>query len=410
MQCVNAHWVPTAHLPLSNSQPRQSITSTRSQFPKTSSPNHSDGNARESESSAPAAAVHLPSHVKSITSTSNPFVKHCVKLRLSSSYRHQHRSVLVVGSTPIREIYKFYESMQERPGTIDCLLLLDKGEIPEGLDGLPVRTVRVNSMVMKKLSGLQSTESTDTISLMKVPSTFHNLDDNWQEADCRRWFPSAHRILVLDGIQVVALLNNSFLYFRYGAKQRNDCVFSSNCLDEKESEESDLKSGILGEIFAFPSLACHFSLTEQDPGNLGTLLRSALAFRWGGVFLLPGCCDPFNEKALRASRGAYFQLPVVTDNWAYLQTLTKTFHMKILAGHPQSRDQLKPVSLRSQALAYSFAETPLCLVLGTEGNGLFEKTRRVSELISIPMIGEFESLNVSVAGGIFLFMLQPVDH
>ncbi|KAG5529631.1 hypothetical protein RHGRI_030121 [Rhododendron griersonianum] len=348
MQCVNAHWVPTAHLPLSNSQPRQSITSTRSQFPKTSSPNHSDGNARESESSAPAAAVHLPSHVKSITSTSNPFVKHCVKLRLSSSYRHQHRSVLVVGSTPIREIYKFYESMQERPGTIDCLLLLDKGEIPEGLDGLPVRTVRVNSMVMKKLSGLQSTESTDTISLMKVPSTFHNLDDNWQEADCRRWFPSAHRILVLDGI--------------------------------------------------------------QDPGNLGTLLRSALAFRWGGVFLLPGCCDPFNEKALRASRGAYFQLPVVTDNWAYLQTLTKTFHMKILAGHPQSRDQLKPVSLRSQALAYSFAETPLCLVLGTEGNGLFEKTRRVSELISIPMIGEFESLNVSVAGGIFLFMLQPVDH
>lgn len=52
-------------------------------------------------------------------------------------------------------------------------------------------------------------------------------------------------------------------YFRYGAKQRNDCVFSSNCLDEKESEESDLKSGILGEIFAFPSLACHFSLTKQ---------------------------------------------------------------------------------------------------------------------------------------------------
>ncbi|XP_058188087.1 uncharacterized protein LOC131304751 [Rhododendron vialii] len=348
MQCVNAHWVPTAHLPQSNSQPRRSITPTRSQFPKTSSPNHSDGNAHESESSEPAAAVHLPSHVKSITSTSNPFVKHCVKLRLSSSYRHQHRSVLVVGATPIREIYKFYELMQERWGTIDCLLLLDKGEIPEGLDGLPVRTVRVNSMVMKKLSGLQSTESTDTISLMKVPSTFHNLDDNWQEADCRRWFPSAHRILVLDGI--------------------------------------------------------------QDPGNLGTLLRSALAFQWGGVFLLPGCCDPFNEKALRASRGASFQLPIVTGNWAHLQTLTNTFHMKILAGHPQSRDQLKPVSLLSQALAYSFAETPLCLVLGSEGNGLSEKTRQVSELISIQMIGEFESLNVSVAGGIFLFMLQPVDH
>lgn len=45
---------------------------------------------------------HLPSHVNSITSTSNPFVKHCLKLRHSSSYRHSHSSALVVGTTPIR--------------------------------------------------------------------------------------------------------------------------------------------------------------------------------------------------------------------------------------------------------------------------------------------------------------------
>lgn len=46
--------------------------------------------------------VPLPSHVQSITSTSNPFVKHCLKLRHNSSYRHSHGSVLVVGATPIR--------------------------------------------------------------------------------------------------------------------------------------------------------------------------------------------------------------------------------------------------------------------------------------------------------------------
>lgn len=349
MQCVNAHWVSTPHLVLlrpSNSQLKVSITHKGTQFPQTS-PNHSDNNGDKIEGSA-AAAVPLPYHVKSITSTSNPFVKHCVKLRLSSSYRHEHGSVLVVGSTPIREIYKFHDSMEERPGTVDCLLLLDKAEIPKGLDALPIRTVCVNSMVMKKLSGLQSTDSTDAISVMKIPSTFHNLGDNWQEADCRRWFPSPHRILVLDGI--------------------------------------------------------------QDPGNLGTLLRSALAFRWGGVFLLPGCCDPFNEKALRASRGASFQLPIVSGSWTHLQTLTNDFHMKILAGHPQSNDQLMPVSLLSQELAYSLAEMPLCLVLGSEGNGLSEESRRVSELISIPMTEDFESLNVSVAGGIFLYMLRPLDR
>lgn len=103
MQCVNAHWVSTPHLLLlrpSNSQLKVSIAQKRTQFPQTT-PNHSDNNGDEIEGSA-AAAVPLPYHVKSITSTSNPFVKHCVKLRISSSYRHEHGSVLVVGSTPIR--------------------------------------------------------------------------------------------------------------------------------------------------------------------------------------------------------------------------------------------------------------------------------------------------------------------
>ncbi|KAL6959532.1 S-(hydroxymethyl)glutathione dehydrogenase [Sarracenia purpurea var. burkii] len=235
--------------------------------------------------------------------------------------------------------------MQDRNATIDCLLLLDKAEIPEELANLPIPIVRVNSMVMKKLSGLQSTESIETIGLMKIPSTFRNLDDNWQEEDCHGWFPFPHRILVLDGI--------------------------------------------------------------QDPGNLGTLLRSALAFRWGGVFLLPGCCDPFNEKSLRASRGASFQLPIVSGTWIHLQSLVRKFHMKIMAGHPENGEQLSPASRLSQGLADSLADMALCLVLGSEGGGLSEKTRQVSELVSIPMAGEFESLNVSVAGGIFLYMLQP---
>jgi TrmH family RNA methyltransferase len=65
------------------------------------------------------------------------------------------------------------------------------------------------------------------------------------------------------------------------------------------------------------------------------------------------------------------------------------------------------VSQLSQGLADCFARVPLCLVLGSEGHGLSEKAQRECELLSIPMAGEFESLNVAVAGGIFLYMLQP---
>lgn len=86
---------------------------------------------------------------------------------------------------------------------MDCLLLLDKAEIPEGLDDFSVHIVRVSSMVMKKLSGLQSTDSVEAIALMRIPTSFFSVDDDKNETDCQRWFQSPHRILVLDRIQVI---------------------------------------------------------------------------------------------------------------------------------------------------------------------------------------------------------------
>ncbi|XP_061368357.1 uncharacterized protein LOC133311343 [Gastrolobium bilobum] len=280
---------------------------------------------------------------KLITSASNPFVKHCVKLRNSSSYRRSHGSALLVGATPIREICRFQESLQDESVIMDCLILPDKVEIPYELDKYTASIVRVSSIVMRKLSGLESSDSIDAIALVKIPARFFNVDGD--KKNCLEWFPFVHRILVLDGI--------------------------------------------------------------QDPGNLGTLLRSAVAFRWDGVFLLPGCCDPFNEKALRASRGASFQLPVVSGSWNHLMSLKEEFRMKMLAGHPEHEGLVKPVCLLSPSFCDSISDTPLCLVLGSEGSGLSEKSLQACELVSIAMAGEYESLNVSVAGGIFLYMLQP---
>ncbi|KAK7386705.1 hypothetical protein VNO78_27040 [Psophocarpus tetragonolobus] len=280
---------------------------------------------------------------KLITSVSNPFVKHCLKLRNSSSYRRSYASAIVVGATPIREICRFRESLQDGSVLMDCLILPDKADIPDGLDKSTASIVRASSVVMRKLSGLQTTDSLDAIALIKIPASFSNVDCD--QKNFQKLFPSAHRILVLDGI--------------------------------------------------------------QDPGNLGTLLRSAVAFRWDGVFLLPGCCDPFNEKALRASRGASFQLPVVSGSWNHVETLKEEFQMKLLAGHPEHEGLIKPVSLLSPSFCDSLSETPLCLVLGSEGSGLSKKPLQSCELVSIAMAGEYESLNVSVAGGIFLYMLQP---
>ncbi|KAK1323254.1 hypothetical protein QJS10_CPA02g00153 [Acorus calamus] len=290
----------------------------------------------------PKAPAHLPlPSPDSITSPSNPLVKHCVKLRLSSSYRRSHASALLVGLTPIREFTRFRDAAAEEEcePLIECLFVLDGSE---ALDDA-ARVVRVSPTVMKKLSGLQTTESVEAAAaVVRIPKSFRNVEET---NDCSGWFRTLHRILVLDGI--------------------------------------------------------------QDPGNLGTLLRSAMAFRWDGAFLLPGCCDPFNDKALRAARGASFQLRIVSGDWAHLDSLRNRFRMAMLAGHPDNGKGPKVARSLSLELASSLSEKPLCLVLGSEGGGLSAKSVRACELVSIPMAGEFESLNVSIAGGIFLFMLQP---
>ncbi|XP_057783904.1 uncharacterized protein LOC131001521 [Salvia miltiorrhiza] len=299
-----------------------------------------DGSVREIASKK---AFCLPPNVKTITSTSNLFVKHCVKLRQSSSYRHLHGMVLVVGITPVREIYSSHMSESARP-IIECLFVVGNCSLPEEMDSKAVHVVEVSSEVMKKISGIQSVDSVEVIALMRIPSTFRVVNDSLHDEDFQTLFSFPHRILVLDGI--------------------------------------------------------------QDPGNLGTLVRSATAFRWDGVFLLPGCCDPFNDKALRACRGACFQIPIVSGSWEHIGALREEFQMKMLAGHPATGDDLKPVMKLSKDFAESIAGSPLCLVLGSEGAGLSQFSRRACELVSIPMAGEFESLNVSVAGGIFMYMLQ----
>lgn len=101
-----------------------------------------------------------------------------------------------------REICMFQKSLPERPTAIDCILIPDKADISVELEDYCTRIVRVSSAVMKKLSGLQSTESIEAIALMRIPSTFHSADENPKEENFLSWFPSPNRVLVLDGIQV----------------------------------------------------------------------------------------------------------------------------------------------------------------------------------------------------------------
>ena len=132
----------------------------------------------------------------------------------------------------------------------------------------------------------------------------------------------------------------------------------------------------------------------QDPGNLGTLLRTALAFGFEGVFLL-NATDPFSPKALRASKGAIFHLPFRQGSEKELLDLIKT-------------NQLTPYVADTKGTSASF-EAPLVLILGNEAHGPSETLKMEGTLVSVPMHSQTESLNVAVAGGILMNKIEETS-
>jgi TrmH family RNA methyltransferase len=133
----------------------------------------------------------------------------------------------------------------------------------------------------------------------------------------------------------------------------------------------------------------------SDPGNLGTLLRSAFGLGWDGVFLTPGCTDPFNDKALRAAKGATFTLPWKSGTLEELNTLIKNKNIKLFAADAKGAD-----------LSTCHFSLPLALALGNEAHGLNSQLKEQAELIAIPMKGQMESLNVASAGAIMMYELR----
>ncbi len=132
----------------------------------------------------------------------------------------------------------------------------------------------------------------------------------------------------------------------------------------------------------------------SDPGNMGTLLRTALALGWETVYFLPGSCDPFNEKVLRAARGAHFQLTLSKGTAEQLHQWTKREKVQSLVADIQG-EKLENIPASSRRL----------LVLGNEAHGASTLIKQFCHPVTIPMPGKMESLNVAIAGGILLYVL-----
>ncbi len=135
----------------------------------------------------------------------------------------------------------------------------------------------------------------------------------------------------------------------------------------------------------------------QDPGNVGTLLRSAAAFGFDGVLLSDGCASVFAPKTLRASMGAAVRVPVMEVG---------AMPAAIAALRAKNITCLAAALYQSQPLSAARPGYPggVCVVIGSEGQGLTEETiAACSGTVRIPMTDRVESLNAGIAGSILLW-------
>ncbi len=131
----------------------------------------------------------------------------------------------------------------------------------------------------------------------------------------------------------------------------------------------------------------------RDPGNLGTLLRSAAACGVQTVFLPPATTDAFAPKVVRAGMGAHFRLPIRVADWERIGLIIDSLDLRVLLAETRGRSCWE-MDLRE----------PLALIIGGEAEGASAEARKLArERISIPMPGRAESLNAAVAGSVLMF-------
>ncbi|MEJ2695301.1 MAG: RNA methyltransferase [Candidatus Sulfobium sp.] len=132
----------------------------------------------------------------------------------------------------------------------------------------------------------------------------------------------------------------------------------------------------------------------KDPGNLGTIIRTSDAAGAHAVVLLPGTCDPFMPKPLRASAGSVFNIPVVETEIAPLMKWMKERSIKMTVTSPDATDILYDADLTY----------PGAFAFGNEAHGVSRELKEEADLtVKIPIYGGAESLNVASSAAICLY-------
>lgn len=186
-----------------------------------------------------------------------------------------------------------------------------------------------------------------------------------------------------------------------------ECLEVSDAVLEKLSAKDNPQSmlAVFQQRFADPPAAktidkdaTWLALEEvRDPGNLGTIIRTADAVGAAGIILVGQCCDPYQRECVRATMGSIFAVPLVRMTREDFLAWRGDWPGDMVGTHLSGREDFRHAALKP----------PVLLVMGSEGPGLSDSlTRSCTRLVKIPMAGDLDSLNLAVATALTLYQLR----
>ncbi len=135
----------------------------------------------------------------------------------------------------------------------------------------------------------------------------------------------------------------------------------------------------------------------QDPGNLGTIIRTADAAGFSGIILGKGTVDVFNDKVIRSTQGSLFHIPIMQGDLEEAIPKLKAEGYSVWASALEGAEIYNSVS----------PDGKLALILGNEGSGIQKPLLKLADkIVKIPIYGKAESLNVSIAAGILMYYMK----
>lgn len=213
----------------------------------------------------------------------------------------------------------------------------------------------------------------------------------------RKKYRDEHQEFLVEGAHLLQELKKTDLEYKtIGLSDAYDVEITTHIADKISSSKSGYTEFALVKQTKFDSKhgARNLVLDDvQDPGNVGTMIRTAHSFGFDAVFLSKGSADHLNEKVIRASQGAIFHIPIVRGDLLEYLPLMKEDGLDIFVTNLS--EEAKPLSdVHSEQFA---------LVMGSEGQGVSNKVLNLATEEIIIETSHFDSLNVGVAAGILAY-------